>query len=353
MAWIKRNLYFVIIAVVGLGVTGYCAYLLLSAVHNNRGVSDEYAGTISQLTTLQQKPPFPSKENIAGAKAESERVKIFLGDFRKAFAPFPVPPNEDERGFKDHLQGTIYQWGLEATNAGVLLPDNYSFSFSQIKDKLNYPPEAINPWLQQVEEIRVILHILFKAKILYLEGVQRCPVTPDDYGGNDCIYASTITNQWGLVTPYKVMFRGFSTEIAAVMAGFAGASNCFIVKDVDVSQSRAALPTVVTPPPMSPAPGSLERPRSFRDRDMPRSRGRGEGDDNYNNNYRRRPPPSGQPVIVAPTGPQTILTESLLFVTISVDIVKLKSADAAKTNSVIVGKTNSVSVSKPESPPPL
>jgi hypothetical protein len=321
MPWIKRNLYFVIIAVVGLGVTGYCGYLLLSAVRGNRAVSDEYAGTLSSLTTLQQKAPFPSDENIQSAKADQERVKTFLAEFRKAFSPFPVPPKEDERGFKDHLQGTIYQWGMEATNAGVLVPDNYSFSFSQIKDKLNYPPEAINPWMEQLEELRVILHILYKSKILYLEGVQRCPITLEDYGGNDCIYATPATNTWGIITPYKVMFRGFSTEVAAVLAGFAGASNCFIVKDVDVTQSKAALPTVVTPPPAQPVfmPGAEER----RSRDYRSGRGRGEGGGEEPRQYRRQAPPTA-PVNPVPTGPQTILTESLLFVTVSIDVVKLK-----------------------------
>lgn len=320
MAWIKRNLYFVIFAVVGLGVTGYCGYLLFTAVGNNRSVRDEYTAAVTSLTTLQQKPPFPSKENIQAAKADQERVKAFLTDFRKAFAPFALPPKkEDERGFKDYLQGTIYKWGVEATNAGVLLPDNYAFSFSQIKDKLTYPSEAISSWMQQLEEIRVILHILYNSKILYLEGVQRCPITLEDYGGNDCIYTTPVTNQVGVSTPYKVMFRGFSTEIASVLSGFASASNCFIVKDIDVSPSKVPLPT---PPPSTAPPPSLNNYRQ-RLQDLNRGRGRGgEGGDFY---YQRRLPPSqAEPAATEPTGPVTILTENPLFVTISVDIVRLK-----------------------------
>ena len=337
MAWIKRNLFFVIFAVVGLGVTGYCGYLLLSAVKNNRSVNDEYAGVVSQLKDA-QKPPLPTKENIDAAKADQERVKAFLVDFRKPFAPVPEPPKEDEQGFKDYLQSTIYKWGMQATNAGVLLPDNYAFSFSGIKDKLTFPAESIPLWMQQIEEIKVVLNILFKAKVLYLEGVQRCPVSPEDYQGNDCIYASIVTNaQLGIITPYKFMFRGFSSEIAAVLSGFASASNCFIVKDIDVSPSRAPLPVVIEPPPNA-APPPVENFRSMRGAGRRGGRGEGGDDPSY---FRPMPQPQSAPVSLEPAGPQTIISEGLLYVTISVDLIRPKPepkpepkpADAAKPKS--------------------
>jgi hypothetical protein len=321
MAWIKRNLFFVIFAFIGLGVTGYCGYLLFSAVHNNRSVSEEYAGTVTNLQNA-QKPPLPTKENIQAAKDDQERVKNLLTEFRKAFAPLPVPPKKDEQGFKDYLQATIYKWGAQATNAGVLLPDNYDFSFSSIKDKLTFPAEDIPLWMQQMEEIKVILNILYKSKILYLEGVQRCPVAPEDYQGNDCIYTAAVTNTTtgNVSTPYKVMFRGFSTEIAAVLSGFASASNCFIVKDIDVAPSRAPLPVIVAPPANTPPP--QENPRS---RGPGRMRGRGEGGD-YENNYGRPQYRQQQAAPEPPEakGPQTIITEGVLFVTVSVDLVRLK-----------------------------
>jgi hypothetical protein len=347
MAWIKRNLFFVIFAVVGLGVTGYCGYLLFSAVGNNRGVSGEYAGVVTELKNA-QKPPLPTKENIQAAKADQERVKAFLADFQKAFAPLPAPPKKDQQGFKDYLQTTIYKWGMEATNAGVLLPDNYAFAFSGIKDKLTFSPEDIPNWMQQIEEIQVILNILYKAKILYLEGVQRCPVSVEDFQGNDCVYASPVTNAMGINTPYKVMFRGFSPEIAAVLRGFAGASNCFIVKDIDIGPSRAALPVVIPPPANAPPP--TENPR-MRGPGPGRYGRRGEGGDDF---YPRRSLPQLQtaPAVTEPTGPQTIITEGLLFVTISVDLVKPKAEEIAKPKAegLVKPKSRDLAKPKPEAP---
>ncbi len=327
MAWIKRNLFFVITAAIGLAVTGYCGYLLYAALADNSAVGDEYTTTVNSLKDLQQKKPYPNKDNIKSAKADQDRVQAFLADFRKAFAPFPIPPKEDDRGFKDHLERTIYQLGWDATNAGVLLPDDYAFSFSQIRDKLSYSPECIVPWMQQLEEIKVICHILYRSKINYLEMLQRCPVCSDDPPGSDYLQASSTTNQWGVVTPYKVMFRGFSTEVAAVLAGFAGSSNCFIVKDIDVTQSKAPLPQVVVPVAPQPVyvPTPQPQPNPYLMNGGMESRRMGERGE-YSREFRRPPPQAAAAPAAPPTpaGPVTILSESLLFVTVSVDIVKLK-----------------------------
>jgi hypothetical protein len=331
MAWLKRNLYFVITSAIGLAVTGYCGFLLYTALGENRGVSDEYGTTLNSLREFEQKTPAVNKQNIASAKEDQERVRAFLADFRKAFLPFPNPPKVNELEFKDYLLKTIYELGQEATNAGVLLPPGYSFCFSQQKDKLSYSPECIAPWMQQLEEIKAIVHILFRAKINYLEEVQRCPVCSDEGGGSEYIQTSSVSNQWGVVTPYKVMFRGFSTEIAAVLAGFAASSNCFIVKDIDVTPSRAPLPQVVPPPatPATPPPVyvAAPQPTPFQmsmERDM-RGRGRPGTPGGYPGGY-MRPLPQAAPAAAAPApaGPETILTESLLFVTLVVDVVKLK-----------------------------
>jgi hypothetical protein len=327
MAWIKRNLFFVITAVIGLGVTGYCGFLLYSALGDNSAVNDEYTSTVSSLEELQKKSPYPNKDNIQSAKADQERVRAFLSEFRKAFSPFPVPAKVDDRGFKDHLQRTIYQWGLDASNAGVLLPPNYAFGFSEQIDKLNYSPECIAPWMQQLEEIRVILRILFQAKINFLENVQRCPICQDDGGGQDYVYTSSTTNSWYVATPYKIIFRGFSTEVANVLAGFAGASNCFIVKDIDIDRSVAPLPQIVAPA-QAPQPTFMPPPRREREMNpfmLNNGEEGGRGTRRDYQEYRRRPMQPAQ--AAAPpeaAGPETILTENLLFVTLSVDVVKLK-----------------------------
>ena len=126
--------------------------------------------------------------------------------------------------------------------------------------KLTYPTANIGPWMQELEEIDAILDILYRAKINYLSGLQRVPVSADDTGAGDFLAATTAANQWGMVTPYKITFRGFSAEIAAVMEGFARSSNCFIIQAIVVSQDTTVQSAVSQPPSEQPAAAYAPRP---------------------------------------------------------------------------------------------
>jgi hypothetical protein len=325
MAWVKRNLIFVITVVLGLIATGYCGYLLYTALGANAAASSDYNSTVDQLKTLINAKPPITKENIELAKQDQARVKVFLGDFKKAFAPFPTPPTVDDREFVEYLNKTLRAFGAEATNDGVKLPPDYGFAFSQQKDKVSFTPECIAPWMQELEEMKVILHIVFETKINYLEQIERPPACTDDNYGNDVLPSASVSNTWGVVTPYKLTFRCFSQEIASVLAAFASSSNCFIVKYVNVTQSKEPLPNIVD---MTPAPAAQP---VFRQQYNP---GYMPGANPFGNRpgmrggYFPRPVPQEVPVAVAgpapPTPPQTILQEIPLYVTIVVDAVKLK-----------------------------
>ncbi|HUD45796.1 MAG TPA: Amuc_1100 family pilus-like protein [Candidatus Baltobacteraceae bacterium] len=324
MAWVKRNLTFVIIIAVGLIATGYCGYLLYQVVGANAAVSGDYSSTLQQLQSAQAATPPATKENIDAAKADQQRVQQFLVDFRKSFAPFPTAPKVDDRGFVEHLQLILRQFSLDATNSGVQLPPDYAFGFAQEKQKVSFSPECIGPWMQQLEEIRLILRILYTAKINYLTQIQRVPVCADDFSsGDDVLNTTSVSNQWGVVSPYKVTFRGFSTEVASVLAGFAGSTNCFLVKYLYVTPSREPLPQIIEvqqQPQMTYMPQPEYNPYS-----------EGEGI-RHGRGFRDRPQPRqpGEVLLAAPaapTPPETILRETPLYVTIVVDAVNLKTPD--------------------------
>jgi len=331
MAWIKRNLYFVIAVAAGLGVTGYCGYLLFSVLRQNKQLSEQYATSRKSLDDLQDRKPYPDQNNIQVAEEDAERVRAFLAEFQKPFSGFPTPPKVDDRQFKDYLQKSVIQFGMEATNAGVGLMPGYAFSFWQQLDKLNYPAECIAPWTQELEEIKAILHILCEAKINFLERIRRPAVSPDE-SGEDIVQFNSVSNQWGVVTPYRVEFRAFSAELANVLSGFASSSNCFIVKALFVTPSRV-LPQMVEaqPEPGLAAQYSQSMPQYLPNTSMEGAsrRGRRGGE---TRERERRPTPAQQmaaataaAVPAAPAGPVTILRETPLFVTLYIDVVKLKS----------------------------
>jgi hypothetical protein len=324
MAWVKRNLVFVIIVAIGLIATGYCGYLLHIALDANVDASAKFTDAQGQLKTEQDSKPPATPENIAAAKADQERVRTFLADFRKAFSPFPTAPTVDDKRFVEHLQITLRQFAAEVTNAGVQLQGEYYYSFSQQRTKMTFSPECIPVWMQEIEQIKVILRILCDCKINYLESIQRVPACMDDNDGNDVIQASPGSNTWGVVMPYRIAFRSFSTELASVLASFADSTNCFIVKYVNVQQSKTALPLIT-----EAAPTQAPVQRYMQREDYNRYGTDGEEGGRFN---RRRGsmPQTQQQIVVAPTGPpppETILQELPLYVTLVVDAVNLKSSE--------------------------
>jgi hypothetical protein len=336
MAWVKRNLIFVIIIAVGLIATGYCGYLLFSVLGANSGVKSDYDSTLTQLETAQKANPPATKENIEAAKADGERVGQLLVNFRKSFGPFPIAPKVDDRGFVEHLQLILRQFGAEATNAGVRLPPDYAFSFSQQLHHVSFSSECIGPWMQELEEIKLILRILYAAKINYLEQIQRVPACNDDLSGDDCLNATSVSNQLGVIAPYKITFTGFSTEVASVLTGFAVATNYFVVKYLNITPSRAPLPVVSTPtaPTMQqryiPPPDYGQYTLEDGERPGRGSRGRP---------MSRQPVPAQAAAPAGPTPPETILQETPLYVTLVVDAVKLKMPEPAKPPDQVKPRT--------------
>src|ERR1039458_654900 len=104
MAWIKRNLFFVISLAVGLALTVYCALLFWGDLSRNTGVDKEFQDYVVSYGDLQKKNPYPSKANIDRANDDASQVRGFVQEFRKAFAAFPTPPTENEKGFSAYLR---------------------------------------------------------------------------------------------------------------------------------------------------------------------------------------------------------------------------------------------------------
>lgn len=334
MAWFKRNLIFVITCFVGVALAGYCGYLLLDTMSENTKASDAYAAAQSQLNELMGSKPFPDAANIAAAESDQVRVQEFLDQFRKPFSSFPVPPTLDDHQFNDYLKKTIAQFGTEATNSGVSLDAGYTFGFSsQQMDKLIYPAGCIEPWMQELEEMKAILHILYTAKINFLKKIRRPQVSPEDQAGDDFTKFATVTNQNAIVTPYQIEFLGFSKEIADVLAGIAASSNCLVVKTIYVNKSMVPLPEL---PQSAPPPAANQVYR------RPPPRMQPEGFDPETGLRGRRqpfiprreiPPPVYAQAEPAPTGPELILMEKPLFVTLYIDVVKLKASEVPASNA--------------------
>jgi hypothetical protein len=314
MAWIKRNKFFVIAMVVGLACIGYCGYLFAANLSSVSAKDAEYTSNLRQYKSLMSAPLYPSEQNTAGAKQDITNVQELLTNYRKAFVSFPPPPKMTDESFKAYLGETIHSLGVAATNAGVTLPDAFPFGFTMQLKQFNYPPDALQPWMQQLAEIKAIFAILYQARINSVEIFQRVKISYSDDGpGSDFFDASKVTNSPLVSTPYKMTFRAFGPELAAVLDGLAQSSNCFIVKTLQVE--KAYVPDTGQDQMVEPQPTAA--PIMNREENP--------GGDMNDRRSSRRVPTQATTETQAPTVrrvPRTVLSEGLLRVTIAIDAVQ-------------------------------
>jgi len=344
MDWIKRNLYFLVGSLVALALMGLAGWYLYSKWQLNNdilvGLDEQYA----KLKRLSEQNPHPGSgktDNIKIARDQQQQLRDYIGKTRPYFQfcpPIPQPESGKltSQEFSSALSRTLDQMQRDAAKASVVLPPNdsknnsYSFSFAAQKESLAYLPGSLAPLSEQLGEVKAICAVLFAAKVNPLDNLRRERVSDDDLKGPQTDYLSdkSVTNELAVLSPYEVSFRCFSSELAAVLAGFAS-SPCgmMIVKTINVESAPAAPPSEPLAPPMASAPAYVPPP-------PPRSAA-----DNYADRYglggrggRSRPmPPRAavyqQPAPVAPPankgGLPLVLDEKQLKVTLMLNVVKL------------------------------
>jgi len=297
MAWIKRNLFFVIGGVLALGLLGAAGFYNYKGWSQNAAAFDKLTGIYNTLRELMSKKPSPGNDrvdNIAAAREQEHQVRDWTRQAAGYFQPIAPIPNTgtnavSSEAFAAALRRTIDQLQHEAEAASVTLPPRYNFSFEAQRSRVNFSSGSLGALAAQFGEVKTISEILFAARVNSLDGIQRVRVSDDDANGPQADYfdGHSVTNNLAVLTPYQITFRSFSPEIAQVLAGFASSPHGFVVKSISIQTAGALAATSpdATAPPPSPTPVPTVTP------------GRG--------------------------GLQTVLNEQLLRVTLVVEVVKL------------------------------
>jgi hypothetical protein len=218
----------------------------------------------------------------------------------------------------------------------------YSFSFEAQKMKGSFAPGSLTSLAVQLGEVKAICDVLFQAKVNSLDSLRRESISADDANSTqsqtDYISRRSVTNDLAVLSPYELTFRGFSSELAAVLAGFGSSPYGLIVKTINVEAAPAAATEeggqtmtqqpVIAQPVQPPPP--VSNPAAERAA-MERRYGPGgpEGRGGPANRYTPAPQPV-TPVTPNPAigpasrgGLPTVLDERKLKVTLTVDVVKL------------------------------
>jgi hypothetical protein len=304
MGWIKRNLLFVIGVLVAVLLLAGSGYYIWSESARNAAAWDGLNERYDKLKEASTQKPSPGDDrinNIQTAREQADLVRKWIQQTTNYFQPIsPIPESAGgsltDAAFANAMHRTISQLQREADNANVTLPQQYNFSFQAQSDKVRFaPPGSVGKLAVQLGEVKTISEIIFGAHVNALEGIQRDRASDDDTQGQqaDYIDEQPVTTDLATLTPYRITFRGFSTETADVLAAFASSPHEFIIKAINVQPANAT----------------------------------SSGADNYGTQQRYAPQPNApQPTATAMPahgGLQTVLAEQMLRVTLLVEVVKL------------------------------
>jgi hypothetical protein len=248
MAWLKRNVGLVVSGLISLGLLGFATYYLFVKKAEADEASAKLQQATDELNRLVNRTPGVSPDNITEAKGDQQKIEKFTEAIKHFFVPPPFPKEVNNRDFGILLDRTLSELRHTADQADTKLPlKDYKFSFASQATAPNIALASLEPLAAQLLEISTICNVLFGAKVNALDAVKRSPVTSDETAGmTDFLTAKPETNEWTVITPYEVTFKGFSGELAQVLHGFAKTSNCIIVKNIVVQRADAPVETPVT-----------------------------------------------------------------------------------------------------------
>ena len=99
MAWIKRNLFFVIGGILAIGLLGAAGFYIYKGwSHNTAAFNElnEIYGTLRNLTSQKLSAGSDRVNNIEAAKEQERQLREWIrqgGDYFKPITPVPNPPN--------------------------------------------------------------------------------------------------------------------------------------------------------------------------------------------------------------------------------------------------------------------
>ena len=325
MAWIKRNLFFLIGSVIAFGLMIFGVIVLLSQMSAEQQAAQDIDKVFADLNTLNGGPASP--ENIEAAREQEKQLRAYVVKARSFYQRIqPIPNFTTNRvsnaEFAADLRNTVSQLQRSARQQSVELPPEYYFSFEAQKKLMIFDPTSLDSMAVHLGEVKTICSIMFNAKVNALLGIQReiiseiNDINPSDYLP---LGDKTVSTPLAELTPYEVTFKCFSTELANVLAAFAGSSNGIIVKSINVEPASAieevagAYNPAGGPPTVMPAspPFGFGPPGAA----PPEGGGR-----------RFFAPPTAAPVASPSRGSQVFLNEKPFRVTLYIEVVKIKSA---------------------------
>ncbi len=377
MDWIKKNMVLVVscaIALVAIGASGYYLVVQMGKYEQAGGQLSSVANGVNALLVKNPHPGAGKIDNIAAIKSDLQRLDQFKKDLTSTFKSTPLG-GQTEQAFKAELADIMAYIEREGRRTGVSTPTNFNLSFTAQKVGFRFASNSLGPLSIQLADLREITRILVEARVNSIESYKRVPVSEDDTGpyarnASEDDYITNLkikTNEFtgAIVHPYEITFRCFSEELGRVLEGISHSPYSIILKTVGVEPAEVrnikpafasalevfggALGGTPSPYGAGGTPGGRPGEGGRGDSRMSSVYGGGAGGRDsrmssvYGGGASGRPtarslgPESMSPTLnpalalpAQPTGPETILTEEPLKVTLGLEVIRMPEPPAAK-----------------------
>jgi hypothetical protein len=264
MAWIKRNLFFLIGSLIALALMVVGIFYLLGQINDENQVTEEIQKQYEELSRLAKQNPHPGNnkvDNIKTAKEQDIALREYIKKERAIFQPIDSIPDTSTNkisnaDFARELRNTVSELRRSADASACKLPPDYYFTFEAQKKSLIFEPGTLEVLASHLGEVKALCDVLFDAKINFLDGIQREIVsTNQDSNLPDYLpQQKTVSTPLANLTPYRVSFRCFSADLASVLASLATSPNGFWIQTIDVEPVNAVAEEPNPGAPMAPQP---------------------------------------------------------------------------------------------------
>lgn len=241
MNWFKANPFLAGVATVCLVGTAALGYLIFQSVSACSASSEAYAASVEKLHALQNKVPFPSKENLGAIQAGLDDYAARIKNFRAQLAKIQVPLDEKitPQLFQDGLRTAVNDIRVKAEANGVKLPQNFYFGFDQYQAQV--PTEQAVPYLhRQFVVIQAIISRLVDFKVASIGEVTRPPLPQESGAGQKKPDAAPpVVSRF----PFEISFSAEQGKFRVAFNSLLGADQFLIVRSLELRNSAPQAPS--------------------------------------------------------------------------------------------------------------
>lgn len=313
MVWLKRNILMILGVLVALGLLVGASLYLMAKIKQERELNQQLEMAQRNLQTLNNTQPSLTDENILRVQQEGEWLRGFVEQVRPMLMA-PPDANFTDQTFKSEMVNVIAELQDKAAENAVALPSpRYSFTFEAQLPVTRFPSNSIPLLAEQLREIKELCSILIDSQIHAIESLKRVRVYNEEPVGSEHYISNKAISQEGelTITPYEVVFRGFTRELGQVLTRLQSSPIFFSVRAIQTATVPGSQPVVDAEMEQrmldelgmgNTAPGGARPPRGPRGAPVP------------------APPPASRV--------QTVMDETPVLVLLRLDVFKIRPQPA-------------------------